>query len=118
MVAVTIRESLIEMLFLKLIGVIAVSTCTAGEQGLQFESAAQFEASRERTRTALAASRGHARCRVGGRPPAGCHQGHSSEAMLASGKMTASEVARRIGCSSSTLYRHLPSGDAVPWLFQ
>ena len=33
--------------------------------------------------------------------------------MLASGTMTASEVARQIGCSPSTLYRHVP-GDAPP----
>jgi hypothetical protein len=33
--------------------------------------------------------------------------------MLASGTMTASEVARQIGCSSSTLYRHVPGGRAA-----
>jgi hypothetical protein len=30
--------------------------------------------------------------------------------MLASGTMTASEVARQVGCSSPTLYRHVPGG--------
>ena len=29
---------------------------------------------------------------------------------LASGTMTASEIARQIGCSASTLYRHVPGG--------
>jgi transposase-like protein len=33
--------------------------------------------------------------------------------------MTASEVARQIGCSSSTLYRHLPGGrSALPQIDQ
>jgi AcrR family transcriptional regulator len=30
--------------------------------------------------------------------------------MLASGTMTASEIARQVGCSASTLYRHVPGG--------
>ena len=30
--------------------------------------------------------------------------------MLASGTMTASEIAQQIGCSASTLYRHVPGG--------
>ena len=34
----------------------------------------------------------------------------AAKAMLASGTMTASEVARQVGCSSSTLYRHVPGG--------
>jgi transposase-like protein len=34
----------------------------------------------------------------------------AAKAMLASGTMTAAEVARQIGCSSSTLYRHVPGG--------
>jgi len=32
------------------------------------------------------------------------------KAMLTSGTMTASEVARQIGCSPSMLYRHVPGG--------
>jgi DNA invertase Pin-like site-specific DNA recombinase len=72
-----------------------------------FAALGQFEVGllRERIRTALAASR--ARGRIGGRPPA---LNAVTKAMLASGTMTASEVARQIGCSSSTLYRHLPGG--------
>jgi transposase-like protein len=39
--------------------------------------------------------------------------------MLASGTMTASEVARQVGCSSSTLYRHVPGGrSALPQIDQ
>jgi hypothetical protein len=30
--------------------------------------------------------------------------------MLASGTMTAAEVARQVGCIFSTLYRHVPGG--------
>ena len=68
-----------------------------------------MELLRERTRTALAASR--ARGRIGGRPPAlNAIKIRAAKAMLASGTMTASEVARQVGCSSSTLYRHLPGG--------
>jgi DNA invertase Pin-like site-specific DNA recombinase len=73
-----------------------------------FAALGQFgvELLRERTRTALAASR--ARGRIVGRPPA--LDAIKVRAMLASGTMTASEVARQVGCSSSTLYRHLPGG--------
>ena len=63
----------------------------------------------ERTRAGLraAASRG----RKGGRPPA-LNEGQvrAARAMLASGTMTASEVAGQLGCAASTLYRHLPGG--------
>jgi DNA invertase Pin-like site-specific DNA recombinase len=34
----------------------------------------------------------------------------AARAMLSGGTMTASEVARQLGCSPSTLYRHLPGG--------
>jgi DNA invertase Pin-like site-specific DNA recombinase len=76
-----------------------------------FAALGQFEVEllRERTRTALAASR--ARGRVGGRPPAlDAIKVTAAKAMLASGTMTATEVARQVGCSSSTLYRHVPGG--------
>ena len=76
-----------------------------------FAALGQFEVEllRERTRTALAASR--ARGRIGGRPPAlNAIKVKAAKAMLASGTMTAAEVARQIGCSSSTLYRHVPGG--------
>src|SRR3954454_511495 len=76
-----------------------------------FASLGQFEVEllRERTRIALAASR--ARGRVGGRPPASnAIKVTATKAMLASGTMTAAEVARQVGCSPSTLYRHVPGG--------
>ena len=71
-----------------------------------FAALGQFEVEllRERTRTALAASR--ARGRIGGRPPAlDAIKVTAAKAMMASGTMTAAEVAR-VGCSASTLYRH------------
>jgi DNA invertase Pin-like site-specific DNA recombinase len=66
----------------------------------------------ERTRAGLQAAA--ARGRVGGQPPA-LDEGkvRAAKAMLASGTMTASEVARQLGCAASTLYRHLPGGRAA-----
>ena len=76
-----------------------------------FAALGQFEVEllRERTRIALAASR--ARGRIGGRPPAlDAIKVTAAKAMLASGTMTASEIALQVGCSASTLYRHVPGG--------
>jgi DNA invertase Pin-like site-specific DNA recombinase len=76
-----------------------------------FAALGQFEVEllKERTRSALAASR--ARGRVGGRPPAlDAIKVMAAKAMLASGNLTAAEVARQLGCAPSTLYRHLPGG--------
>ena len=76
-----------------------------------FAALGQFEVEllRERTRTALAASR--ARGRIGGRPPAlDAIKVTAAKAMMASGSMTAAEIARQVGCSASTLYRHVPGG--------
>jgi DNA invertase Pin-like site-specific DNA recombinase len=76
-----------------------------------FASLGQFEVEllRERTRSALAASR--ARGRIGGRPPALDQiKVTAARAMLASGNLTAAEVARQLGCAPSTLYRHVPGG--------
>ena len=72
---------------------------------------AQFEVDllRERTRTAVAASR--ARGRVGGSPPAlDAIKATAAKPMLPSGTMTASEIARQVEFSASTLYRHVPGG--------
>ena len=66
----------------------------------------------ERTRAGLqaAASRG----RRGGRPVVLTESKlRAAKAMLASGTMSATEVARQIGVSGSTLYRHLPGGRAA-----
>jgi DNA invertase Pin-like site-specific DNA recombinase len=65
----------------------------------------------ERTRAALAAA---ARGRRGGRPPAlDDAKVRAARAMLSSGTMSAAEVARQIGVSPSTLYRHLPGGQSA-----
>jgi DNA invertase Pin-like site-specific DNA recombinase len=63
----------------------------------------------ERTRAGLQAAA--ARGRRGGRPPA-LDEGQirAAKAMLASGAMSAIEVAQQLGCAVSTLYRHLPGG--------
>jgi len=63
----------------------------------------------ERTRAGLAAAA--ARGRRGGRPPVlDADKLRAAKAMLASGTMTSTEVARQLGCAPSTLYRHLPGG--------
>lgn len=63
----------------------------------------------ERTRAGLRAAA--ARGRRGGRPPALDEAKlRAAKAMLASGTLTAAEVARQVGCAPSTLYRHLPGG--------
>jgi hypothetical protein len=49
-------------------------------------------------------------CRIGGRPPALDAIKVRAAKAMASGTMTASEIARQIGCSPSTLYRHVPGG--------
>jgi DNA invertase Pin-like site-specific DNA recombinase len=71
----------------------------------------EVEIIRERTRAGLAAAA--ARGRRGGRPPVlNEAKVRAAKAMLASGTLSASEVARQIGCSPSTLYRYLPGGRA------
>lgn len=63
----------------------------------------------ERTKAGLRAAA--ARGRRGGRPPAlDDAKVRAAKAMLASGTMSAGEVARQLGVSASTLYRHLPGG--------
>jgi DNA invertase Pin-like site-specific DNA recombinase len=63
----------------------------------------------ERTRAGLVAAA--ARGRRGGRPAAlDDAKIRAAKAMLASGNMSAAEVAQQIGCAASTLYRHLPGG--------
>ena len=66
----------------------------------------------ERTRAGLAAAA--SRGRRGGRPPVLDESKlRAAKAMLASGSMTACEVASQLGCATSTLYRHLPGGLAA-----
>jgi DNA invertase Pin-like site-specific DNA recombinase len=63
----------------------------------------------ERTRAGLAAAA--SRGRRGGRPAALDESKiRAAKAMLASGDMSALEVAQQLGCAPSTLYRHLPGG--------
>jgi DNA invertase Pin-like site-specific DNA recombinase len=63
----------------------------------------------ERTRAGLVAAA--ARGRRGGRPAAlDASKIRAAKAMLASGNMSAVEVAQQLGCAPSTLYRHLPGG--------
>jgi DNA invertase Pin-like site-specific DNA recombinase len=63
----------------------------------------------ERTRAGLRAAA--ARGRRGGRPPSlDESRVRAARAMLMSGTMSAGEVARQLGVSPSTLYRHLPGG--------
>jgi DNA invertase Pin-like site-specific DNA recombinase len=63
----------------------------------------------ERTRAGLVAAA--ARGRRGGRPAALDESKiRAAKAMLASGNLSAIEVAEQLGCAPSTLYRHLPGG--------
>lgn len=88
------------------------TTTATGRLALHiFAALGQFEVEllKERTRSALAASR--ARGRIGGRPPAlDKIKVAAAKAMMVSGELTAAEVARQLGCAPSTLYRHLPGG--------
>lgn len=69
----------------------------------------ELEIIRERTKAGLRAAA--ARGRRGGRPPAlDESKVRAARAMLASGTMSAGEVARQLGISPSTLYRHVPGG--------
>jgi DNA invertase Pin-like site-specific DNA recombinase len=69
----------------------------------------EVEMVRARTRAGLVAAA--ARGRRGGRPAAlDDTKIRAAKAMLASGNMSAIEVAQQVGCSASTLYRYLPGG--------
>ena len=66
----------------------------------------------ERTRAGLIAAA--ARGRRGGRPAALDESKiRAAKAMLASGSMSAIEVAQQLGCAPSTLYRYVPGGRAA-----
>ena len=76
-----------------------------------FAALAEFERSviRERTRSGLQAAR--RRGRLGGRPPALTSQDLAeAKALLRDPEITVTQVAKRLGVASSTLYRHLPGG--------
>ena len=76
-----------------------------------FAALAEFEREiiRERTRAGLEAA--IARGRKGGRPPALSEADHAAAlALLRDKTIPVREVARRLGCSEATLYRHFPGG--------
>ena len=79
-----------------------------------FGGLAEFERSiiRERVNAGLKAAK--ARGKVGGRPRSVSDDDiAAAKAMLKDGKFTVAEVAKRIGCSPATLYRHIPSARSV-----
>lgn len=70
----------------------------------------ELEIIRSRTVAGLRAARDVRGARLGRPPALDEAQVRAARAMLASGTMTATEVARQIGCSASTLYRYVPGG--------
>lgn len=91
----------------------AIDTTTPGGKLVFhiFGALAEFERSiiRERTKAGLKAARD--RGRLGGRPPALSDEDLSAaRAMLIDPEITVEGVAKRLGVSPSTLYRHLPGG--------
>lgn len=79
-----------------------------------FAGLAEFERSliRERTRAGLDAAR--ARGKKGGRPPKlNADDLKAAKALLADPEINVEEVARRLGVSSATLYRHMPAPRAT-----
>lgn len=90
----------------------AIDTTTAGGKLVFhiFGALAEFERTiiRERTRAGLDAAR--ARGRKGGRPSKLKEDDlKAARAMLADKSITVEEVAKRLGVSPATLYRHLPA---------
>ena len=93
----------------------AIDTTTAGGKLVFhiFGALAEFERLiiRERTRAGLDAAK--ARGRRGGRPPKmGPQDLAAAKAMLADPSFTVEDVAKRLGVSPATLYRHLPAARA------
>ncbi len=71
----------------------------------------QMEVELLRSRTVAGLHAAKLRGRVGGRPPVlDTAKIHAAKVLWASGTMTATDVARQVGCAPSTLYRHLPGG--------
>lgn len=71
----------------------------------------QMEIELLRSRTVAGLHAAALRGRVGGRPPVlDRAKIHAAKVLWASGTMTATDVARQVGCAPSTLYRHLPGG--------
>lgn len=94
----------------------AIDTTTPGGRLVFqiFGALAEFERGviRERTRAGLDAAR--ARGRVGGRPPKlKAADLKVAKALLADPEINVSDVARRLGVSPATLYRHIPAPRAT-----
>ncbi len=94
----------------------AIDTTTAGGRLVFqiFGALAEFERGviRERTRAGLNAAR--ARGRTGGRPPKlNADDLKAAKAMLADPEINVEEIARRLGVSAATLYRHMPAPRAT-----
>ena len=79
-----------------------------------FGALAEFERSIIRDRTVAGLDAARARGRVGGRPRALSEDDlAAARAMLADQSITTKEVAKRLGVSVSTLYKHIPAARAV-----
>lgn len=94
----------------------AIDTTTPGGRLVFqiFGALAEFERGviRERTRAGLDAAR--ARGRKGGRPPKlKARDLRVAKALLADPEINVSDVARRLGVSPATLYRHIPAPRAT-----
>jgi DNA invertase Pin-like site-specific DNA recombinase len=90
----------------------AIDTTTAGGRLIFhiFGALSEFERTviRERTKAGLSAAR--ARGRVGGRPAKlSTTDLKTAKALLADEGITVTDVAKRLGVSPATLYRHLPA---------
>ena len=90
----------------------AIDTTTPGGRLVFhiFGALAEFERSiiQERTRAGLDAAR--ARGRKGGRPPKLSENDvKAAKALLSDPEITVAEIAKRLGVSPATLYRHIPS---------
>ena len=94
----------------------AIDTTTSGGRLVFhiFAALSEFERSiiRERTTAGLKAAR--ERGRVGGRPPAMTEEDiAAARALLGNPTISTKEVARRLGVSVSTLYKHIPAARAT-----
>jgi DNA invertase Pin-like site-specific DNA recombinase len=79
-----------------------------------FGALAEFERSIIRDRTVAGLDAARARGRVGGRPRSLSDDDlAAARAMLADPSITTKEVAKRLGVSVSTLYKHIPAARAV-----
>ncbi len=90
----------------------AIDTTTAGGRLVFqiFGSLAEFERQliRERTRAGLEAARSRGR-RPGRKPALGPKDIQAAKALLADRDISVEDVARRLGVSQATLYRHIPA---------